>query len=97
MPSPKLAQGSTQCPMKLSVSKWNMVLIFGKQYFDWKTFRDFLVLFSQLVRIIIWFRFISVISANVRTSASCLQERLECKISGDSAHISPAPTYIPPT
>ena len=48
MPSPKLAQGSTQCPMKLSVSKWNMVLIFGKQYFDWKTFRDFLVLFPSL-------------------------------------------------
>lgn len=41
MPSPKLAQGSTQCPMKLSVSKGNVVLIFGKQYFDWKTFRDF--------------------------------------------------------
>lgn len=41
MPSPKLAQCSTQCPMNLSISKWNMVLIFGKQYFDWKTFRDF--------------------------------------------------------
>ena len=48
MPSPKLAQCSTQCPMNLSISKWNMVLIFGKQYFDWKTFRDFLVLFPSL-------------------------------------------------
>ena len=60
--------------------------------------RDFLVLFSQLVQIITWFRFALMISANVRTSASCLQEHLECKISGDGTHISecsPAPTHVP--
>lgn len=62
--------------------------------------REFLVLFSQLVQIIIWFRFALVILANVRTSANCLQEHLEHRISGDSAHISKcsaAPTRILPT
>ena len=62
--------------------------------------RDYLVFFSQLVQIIFWFRFALVILANVRTSANCLQEHFERRISGDSAHISkhsPAPTRIPPT